>query len=79
MPPKTRRTRQPLERLPVGQRRWISRLIREILLAEPLVEEFAACFAGVSPADAEELAESFAYPSCQPNEQIAALLRRHAS
>ncbi|HEX6451687.1 MAG TPA: cellulase family glycosylhydrolase [Trebonia sp.] len=78
---------EPLEKLvaaefpdfdpyPWGQRRWISRLIREILLAEPLVEEFAACFAGVSPAEAGELAESFAYPNCQPNERIAALLRQ---
>jgi len=77
---------EPLEKLvaaefpdfdpyPWGQRRWISRLIREILLAEPLVEEFAACFAGVSPPEAEELAESFAYRNCKRNERIAALLR----
>lgn len=64
---------------PWGQRRWIARLIREILLAEPLVEEFAARFAGVSPSDADELAGSFAYQDCDRNERIAALVKRHAN
>ncbi|MBO0806360.1 MAG: cellulase family glycosylhydrolase [Nocardiopsaceae bacterium] len=80
---------EPLEKLvadefggfdpyPWGQRRWISRLIREILLAEPLVEEFGACFAGVSPAAAGELADSFAFGNCDRNERLAALVKEHA-
>jgi endoglucanase len=64
---------------PWGQGRWISRLIREILLAEPLVEEFAARFAGVSPAEAEALAESFAFENCDRNEEVGALVKRYAS
>ena len=63
---------------PWGQGRWISRLIREILLAEPLVEEFAACFAGVSPAEARALAEAFAFAGCDRNDQVGALVKHYA-
>lgn len=80
---------EPLEKLvadefpdfspyPWGQVRWISRLIREILLAEPLVGEFAASFAGIGPAEAEELADSFAFGNCDRNERLAALVSRYA-
>lgn len=77
---------EPLEKLvasefpdfnpyPWGQGRWISRLIREILLAEPLVEEFAACFDGISVPEATKLAESFAFGSCSLNSRLADVVR----
>ena len=49
---------------PWGAQRWINVLVRHILLAEPLVGDFARCFAGLSPAEAEELADSFRLDRC---------------
>jgi endoglucanase len=60
---------------PWGARPWIARIVREILLGEPLAEEFGRCFAGLGPAAAAGLAESFAFPACGRNERLAALLR----
>jgi len=59
---------------PWGARRWIARILREIVLGEPLVEEFGRCFAGLSPAEAAGLAESFAFESCDRNERLATLV-----
>lgn len=59
---------------PWGARPWIARIVREILLGEPLVEEFGRCFAGLSPAAAAGLAESFAFPACDRRDRLAALL-----
>ena len=36
---------------PFGQQSWISTLVRNILLAEPMVEEFGRCFADVTSAE----------------------------
>jgi endoglucanase len=60
---------------PWGARPWIARIVREILLGEPLAEEFGRCFAGLSPSAAAGLAESFAFAACDRNERLAALLR----
>jgi hypothetical protein len=60
---------------PWGARPWIARIVREILLGEPLVQQFGRCFAGLSAAAAAELAESFAFLACRRNEQLAVLLR----
>jgi endoglucanase len=59
---------------PWGARRWIARILREIVLGEPLVEEFGRCFAGLSPAEAAGLADSFAFAECDRNERLAGLL-----
>jgi hypothetical protein len=64
---------------PWGARPWIARIVREILLAEPLVQEFGRCFAGLSAAAAAGLADSFAFAACDRNEQLAALLREFLS
>jgi endoglucanase len=52
--------------------------VRQILLAEPLVEEFGRCFEGVNAAEMAELADSFAFAACDRNERIAGLLRQYA-
>jgi endoglucanase len=62
---------------PWGRRAWIHRLVRGILLAEPLVQEFGRCFDGLSPDEAEALAGSFAFERCARREQLAELLREH--
>ncbi|MEV4759107.1 cellulase family glycosylhydrolase [Micromonospora sp. NPDC049559] len=62
---------------PWGRRAWINLLVRNILLAEPLVEDFGRCFAGVTPAEAETLAGSFAFDRCVRREGLADALREH--
>jgi endoglucanase len=49
---------------PYGARRMAERLVREILFAEPLGGEFAACFAGASDEQLTALGESFAFSRC---------------
>jgi hypothetical protein len=63
------------EPFPWGQRSWVHTLVRHVLLAEPMVRDFGACFAGVSPAEAEELADSFAFEECARRDRLADLLR----
>jgi hypothetical protein len=60
---------------PWGRRHWVHRLVRHILLAEPLVEDFARCFEGVTPEEAERLAGSFAFDRCVRRQPLADLLR----
>jgi hypothetical protein len=50
--------------------------VRNILLAEPLVDDFARCFEGVSADEAEELAACFAFDNCVRRDELADLLRR---
>lgn len=65
------------EPYPWGRRAWIHLLVHHILLAEPLVGDFARCFAGVTPDQAEVLAGSFAFDQCSRREDLAAVLREH--
>jgi endoglucanase len=46
---------------PFGAKQWIAVLVRHILLAEPLAEEFGRCFAGVDIEQARALADSFRF------------------
>jgi hypothetical protein len=62
---------------PWGRRAWLHRLVRNILLAEPLLQDFGRCFAGVTPDEAEELASSFAFGACARRDRLAELLREH--
>ncbi|MGY1841404.1 MULTISPECIES: glycoside hydrolase family 5 protein [unclassified Modestobacter] len=60
---------------PWGQHRWIHGIVRHVLLAEALVGDFGAAFAGVTPAEAEQLAGVFALDRCVVREPLAELLR----
>jgi hypothetical protein len=62
---------------PFGRERWTRRLVREMLLAEPMVDDFARCFAGVSEAEAIELADAFAFEACGIREPLVATLIDH--
>ncbi|SDJ36747.1 glycoside hydrolase family 5 protein [Nonomuraea jiangxiensis] len=62
---------------PWGRRPWIRTLVRNILLAEPLVGEFGRCFEGVSPQEAERLAGCFAFDACDTREPLAEVIRTH--
>jgi aryl-phospho-beta-D-glucosidase BglC (GH1 family) len=61
---------------PFGIRSWIDTLVRHILLAEPLVGDFARCFQGVTPPEAEALGDGFRFDRCRVREPLAQLLRR---
>ncbi|MGH8868330.1 MAG: hypothetical protein ACRDYU_10080 [Actinomycetes bacterium] len=49
---------------PFGRKKWVDVLVRHILLAEPLVDEFAASFADASDEELLRLADSFAFTAC---------------
>jgi aryl-phospho-beta-D-glucosidase BglC (GH1 family) len=63
------------EPYPWGKQRWIQGLVRHILLAEPLVDDFGRCFEGLSPEEAESLADSFALERCDRRDALAEILR----
>lgn len=76
----------PLERLfaeefpeydpfPFGVQRQINRLIRHILLSEPLLQEFGECFRGATEADIREMMESFRFDLCVIRQPLADMLR----
>jgi len=60
---------------PFGVRSWVDTLVRHILLAEPLVGDFGRCFEGVSPAEAEALADSFRFDQCAVRTRLAEVLQ----
>ncbi|HEX6516307.1 MAG TPA: cellulase family glycosylhydrolase [Nocardioidaceae bacterium] len=59
---------------PWGTKRWVDRLVRNILLAEPLVDEFGRCFEGVGPDEAAMLADSFRLEACVRRDDLAKVL-----
>jgi hypothetical protein len=52
-------------------------LVRHILLAEPMAEEFAARFRGVTPDAARSLARSFRLDACAERTGLTSLLSEH--
>jgi aryl-phospho-beta-D-glucosidase BglC (GH1 family) len=64
---------------PFGQRSWIHSLVRHILLAEPLVDDFGACFVGASGAEIDALADSFRFDRCDQRQRLRDILRAAAA
>ncbi|SFK93249.1 Aryl-phospho-beta-D-glucosidase BglC, GH1 family [Amycolatopsis sacchari] len=62
---------------PFGQREWVQVLVRHILLAEPMVDDFARCFLGVGPEEARALADCFAFGRCVERTRLTDVLRAH--
>jgi endoglucanase len=62
---------------PWGRNPHIAVLVRHILLAEPLAEEFGDVFAGMDSARATALAHAFSFESTIEREGLTALLREH--
>jgi endoglucanase len=84
-----RHVMQPLEDLfakefpyyqpfPSGRNWVINRLVRHVLLAEPMLEEFAACFEGMDEPEIEEVMLSFAFAHCVQRKQLSEILSHHA-
>jgi endoglucanase len=60
---------------PFGQANWLMTLVRGILLAEPMLDEFGQCFAGITAAETVvALAESFVLENCVVRERLAGVL-----
>ncbi|MGW0737205.1 glycoside hydrolase family 5 protein [Streptomyces sp. NPDC002851] len=59
---------------PFGKRWYVRRLVRELLLGEPMIEEFAALFADVDDAGVEALAGSFRLDACVRRAPLVSLL-----
>ncbi len=65
------------EPYPWGRRQHINRLVRHILLAEPVAERFASLFEGVTPDEARALSASFRFENTVVRSRLAELLRTH--
>jgi hypothetical protein len=63
------------EPFPFGRRWMIKRLVRHILIAEPLEVEFAECFRGLGEDDVAPLMASFEFEHCVPRRALLELLR----
>lgn len=59
---------------PFGTRWVINRLVRHILLSEPLLAEFAALFKDLSEQDIDALLQSFQFKHCQQRAELADIL-----
>src|SRR5262245_8081957 len=53
---------------------WVNRLVRQILLGEPLVREYAECFRGLTASEIDEVMNSFAVENCLPREPLVELV-----
>jgi hypothetical protein len=65
------------EPYPWGRRQHIARLVRHILLAEPLAERYADLFVGVDVDGARTLAGAFRFGEMRVRTELADLLRAH--
>ena len=61
---------------PWGAPRWIHGHVRHVMLAEAMVGEFARSFDGVTPHEAERLADAFAFEHGNIRQPLAEILRR---
>ena len=59
---------------PFGANWMIRRLVRYILLAEPLLEEYAALFNGMSKSEIDEMMQSFQFKQCVQHTELANIL-----
>lgn len=55
---------------PFGARRYVTRLVLSACFAEPLADEFAACFATANDEELVALGECFAFRNCVPDEAL---------
>lgn len=61
---------------PWGTRQHINVLVRHILLAEPIAEDYAKLFSGLSEEQARSLARSFRFENCEKRTPLAELLAK---
>jgi aryl-phospho-beta-D-glucosidase BglC (GH1 family) len=61
---------------PFGRGHYISRLLLNILLAEPLSQEYASLFRGLDDGELDALADSFKFENCVVRESLLEQLQR---
>jgi hypothetical protein len=61
---------------PFGARRHVEELVLNILFAEPLADEFAACFADATDDELVALGECFAFANCGVQTDLCAVVAR---
>ncbi len=59
---------------PFGSRRYVEQLVLSIGFAEPLADEFAACFADASDAELVALGGCFAFANCTAQQDLCAVV-----
>jgi endoglucanase len=60
---------------PFGAKNWVMTLVRNIVLAEPMLDDFGQCFADVTRGETvHELADSFRLENCVVRERLASVL-----
>lgn len=62
---------------PFGAQWQINRLIRNILLAEPMADEFAELFRDITENEIDELMASFEFSNCHQRKPLAGILKRN--
>src|SRR5919202_3408578 len=84
-----RHVMEPLERLfaeeypeydpfPFGAKRHIELLVRNILLAEPMLKEYGGHFREVSETEIEGMMRSFRFENCVQREELAGILAEYS-
>ena len=63
---------------PWGAGRWIHGHVRHVMLAEAMVDDYAAAFAGLTPDEARDLADAFALPNARTRSRLAEIIRSTA-
>jgi endoglucanase len=53
-------------------------LVRNILLAEPMLREYGELFRGMSEAEIEEMMRSFRFENCVQRTELAGILAEYA-
>jgi aryl-phospho-beta-D-glucosidase BglC (GH1 family) len=64
---------------PFSPRWYIHRLVRHILLAEPLMQEFGSCFRDLDDSEIDNLMQSFNFRNCHKRTRLAEILAQYAN
>jgi endoglucanase len=62
---------------PWGRFDWVRTLLLNILISQPLANEYASLFRGLDDSELDALADSFAFESCAVREPLLAELQQH--
>jgi endoglucanase len=73
-----RREFPDFQRFPWGQDSWVKTLVRHILFAAPLVDDFKRCFQGLRGEQVMSLVDSFRLESCIRRQRLLEILRADA-
>jgi endoglucanase len=63
---------------PFGAEREIELLVRNILLAEPMLPEYGELFRGMDEVEIDTMMRSFSFENCVRREELASILSEHA-